>query len=84
MVSEIHEELRPIEALPADLLNSTISEVTFKQFLLPWRFDFVRETSPRLLSSDCILVKACACMKGQCRNLERKEDKIIMNCRRAF
>jgi hypothetical protein len=34
MGSEIHEKLRPIEALPADLLNSTISEVTFKQFLL--------------------------------------------------
>ena len=34
MASEIHEKLRPFEALPADLLNSTISEVTFKQFLL--------------------------------------------------
>jgi hypothetical protein len=79
MASEIHEKLRPIEALPADLLNSTIFEVTFKQLLLPWRFDFARETSPRLLSSDYVLVKACAHMKGQYRNLEPKEGKIVMN-----
>ena len=83
MASEIHKKRTPIEALPADLLNSTISEVTFKQFLLPRRFGFVRETSSRL-SSDYVLVKACAHMKGQCRNLEPKEVKIIMNCRRAF
>jgi hypothetical protein len=80
MASEIHEKLTN-QTQPADLLISAICEVTFKQFSASLHV-FVRQRNCSKYPVN--LVKACAHMKGQCRNLEPKEDRILINCSRAI